>query len=288
MDRRTFYFIIDHIEEDEMDKALYMIRQNLPYSIERLEEYITTNKDEIDLAKYLNVFQVAVSECYPEFIVSYLSKDYVNLGTIFAHCNSFLYGTSFFKVRDSLNNFCHKVAYRIKQKAKESNSAIVNIKLLNEELTNQFILDFPHEYDVCISENIDSQTISQYSLGILYILVSELLEWPIYGLTQDNSLKLVYAMPYCTDSELVCEEDIQYYLLPGNKDLIYSLLDVKLYAFICEEAVGIKKILPNNNKVILYHWMHQLFSGDRTNRINQKLSAKYQQICELSLEFEPF
>ena len=96
---------------------------------------------------------------------------------------------------------------------------------------------------------------------------------------------LCYTENYCTHSELVSENDILYYIVLGEKDIVYTLEDLKLLALIQEETLEIKSILPQSSQRIIEVWVEHISQGDFDAKTKYNLSSIYQQIFSHAEEF---
>ena len=83
---------------------------------------------------------------------------------------------------------------------------------------------------------------------------------------------------------LFLEEDILYYLVIGEKDLIYTLDDLKLLAMLQDETLELRSILPSSNHKLAENWLGHLSQCNFDNKTQHHLSSIYQQIFSLAEE----
>jgi hypothetical protein len=128
--------------------------------------------------------------------------------------------------------------------------------------------------------------ISQYTLSIIYLIIAEKLNLPIFGIPFEDKLVLCYTESYCTHNELVFEDDILNYIVIGEHDLVYTPVDLQLYAMLLEQEIDLKSKLPHSNQSIIQNWLKHLVGKEFDAKTRQNLSSKFQQILSPISEFE--
>jgi hypothetical protein len=214
-----------------------------------------------------------------------LRKDFLSLEHIFGLLTAYIFDKEPFDVNRQLDTYTNQLIKRLNKKILENGNPEAIIEEIHYKITQSLLIDnaFLGHYD--FTEVAHQHIISQYSLGILVLIIAEKLELPIYGLPFSDKLVLCYTQDYCTHSELVTENDILYYIVIGEKDIIYTLEDLKLLALMQEETLELHKTLPKSTHKIIEGWLLHLSQGDFDAKTKYNLSSIYQQIFSLTEEF---
>ena len=84
---------------------------------------------------------------------------------------------------------------------------------------------------------------------------------------------------------MVDENDLLYYIVIGEIDIIYTLEDLKLLALIQEETMNSEMILPKSSQKIMETWLAHLSKNNFDIKTKSYLSSIYQQIFSFAEEF---
>ncbi len=288
MKPRDFKFILTLIEDKELESAAYLLRENSPISFILLEKAILEDKNILYKNDYLIMLTDALTGIQAEHLHLLLSKDFEPIERLFIHSNSYLYNQDFSLLFSNYHRFISKLVKDIGKLDVDSMEPAEIIELLHNKLTQRFMIDTLGDDVSSLLNIMENQSISQYSLGILYLIVAEKLELPIFGLPFQDKLILTYTKPYCHHNEQVYENDILYYIIPGERDLIYTPLDMELYAMMYEQTISLENKLPKSNATIMNQWMNHIIHETKDIRRKNALSIKYQQILEVATQFESF
>jgi hypothetical protein len=286
LNSRTFKKIYRQLQEEEgYASAIYAIRENMPNSLELFHYELKTESD-IEVKNTLaGTYNDLIQKQFPSILQMLLRKDFLSLEQIFGHLTAFIFDKVPFDVNQQLDTYTNQLIKRLNKKILENGNPEAIIEEIHYKITQSLLIDnaFLGHYD--FTEVAHQHIISQYSLGILVLIIAEKLELPIYGLPFSDKLVLCYTQDYCTHSELVTENDILYYIVIGEKDIIYTLEDLKLLALIQEETLELHKTLPKSTHKIIEGWLQHLSQGDFDAKTKYNLSSIYQQIFSLTEEF---
>jgi hypothetical protein len=283
---RTFRKIYLQLQEKETQSlAIYSINEHLPSSLEFFQLELKNERDLVTKSELSSIYNKIIQDKYSSVIQSFLRKDYLCLETIFALVSAYIFEVKPSESIANLENYTNQLIKRLNKKTLESGNPEEIINEINYKITQSLILDNSFLGHYNFSEVPNQHIVSQYTLGILILILAEKLQLPIFGLPFSDKLVLCYTENYCTDSELVNEDDIVYYIVIGEKDIIYTLEDLKLLSLLQEETLELKAILPQSSQRIIESWMDHLNQGDFDPKTKFNLSSIYQQIFSLAEEF---
>lgn len=283
---RTFKKIYRQLQEKEMQSlSIFSLYEDMPVSFEFFLQELRQELDPNSKKEMIELYNQLIKEKHTVLIQALLRKDFLNLELIFSHLTAFVFKKEPYEVAQHIDGYLSQIHMRLNKSTLESGSAEDILKEIHDKITQSFIIDnsFLGYYD--ITEVKHQHIISQYTLSMLILLLAERIELPIFGLPFSDKLVLCYAQNYCSHSELVGEEDILYYLVVGEKDLIYTLEDLKLLALLQDEILELKSILPSSNHKIAENWLEHLSQNSFDSKTQFHLSSIYQQIFSLSEEF---
>jgi hypothetical protein len=224
----------------------------------------------------------------PNLLSIYFQKEFVSLERLFLHSNAFLYNMDYLALSQSLHRYLTKTLKELKKQNISELEPEKMMELLNATVTKRFIIENISDNSSSLSHILDYQSISAYSLAIVHLIIAERLQLPIFGLPFEDRLVLVYTSPFCTHNESVYEEDILYYNIVGERDINYTPLDLELLSMLNNTTLSLAKKLPKSNSVILQKWIGYVLNEISDISQKKSLSRKYQQICELTSQFESF
>lgn len=272
-------------DKESYSYASFLVVENLPCSIEYFFEELNRETDKNIKTHLVATYNQFVADNHILTIQSFLKKDYLSLPQVFALLTSFVFQKEPYAVHRSLIALCDRLIKRLDKNILENGSPTDIIAEFNHKITQSLVLDngFLGYYD--FTEVSDQHIISEYTYAIIFLIIAEKLNLPIYGLPFDDKLVLCYTENYCTHSELVSQDDILHYIVLGEKDLIYNLNDIKLLAYLHEEQLRVGMTLPRSTQKVMEGWLTNLCQSDFDSKTTLYLSSIYQQIFELAEEF---
>lgn len=122
-----------------------------------------------------------------------------------------------------------------------------------------FDLDSNKPNHFCINEVIDSRSGNNYSLGILYQILCEMLDIPVYMIQLPRQCMLAYfdTLSDFYDLEKTPVKKIQFYIDPSSGS-VFTQQDVNAYLSKYKLATDANTYLPLSNKDLLCHTMEAL------------------------------
>ena len=239
--------------------------------------------DDKKAKNYLKVYHSVLRDDYSNILAANLQANFIDIERLFLHLNCFFFGADFFESKRSLDRFLNPITTKLTKSLIGNQKSEEVLGLFHEYIAGRFIIDAtPHS--VGFISGIEQQTLSQFEVSILYLIVARRLDIPVFGLPLDDKMVLCYAKKHCFHDECVFEEDVLNYLIVGEKDIIYAPLDLILLSMMNEEPLLINNKLPRSNAYILNSYMDNLVSIQEDAKYRDLLSSKYQQIQLLSTE----
>ncbi len=271
-------------EKDTQSMAIFSLYEDMPVSFELFLQELKKETDLKSKMEMIMLYNQLTKENQTALIQGLIRKDFLSLELIFGHLIAFVFQKEPYDVAQHLDTYLSQILKRLDKTIIEAGNSEAILKEINYKITQNFIIDnsFLGYYDV--TEVKYQHIISQYTLSILIILLAERIELPIFGLPYSDKLVLCYAQSYCSHSELVREDDILYYLVIGEKDLIYTLDDLKLLAMLQDETLELRSILPSSNHKLAESWIEHLSQCNFDTKTQNHLSSIYQQIFSLAEE----
>nr|MCU0328874.1 hypothetical protein [Chitinophagales bacterium] len=154
-----------------------------------------------------------------------------------------------------------------------------NYKILNEFLAEKFsinlLADNFLEYD--LHYVLFTKTTNLYFLTLIYLMVAEKLNLPIYGLPLKEKIVLLYCHTHCGHAEMVYEDCIDFYFTPGIYGSVYTLDDLKMFALANNKEITLEETLPKDNSAIINHWLRMMSKSLSLLSSDSKLYISYQQ-----------
>ena len=129
--------------------------------------------------------------------------------------------------------------------------------------------------DFCINQVVDSKKGSAVSIGILYQVLANELNLPVYGVTLTRHFVLAFCKRTLLDfsEEENNEREIMFYVNPINKGSIFSRNEIKDYLEKMNVAPEPKYFLPADNLAIIkemLNYLIELYSQqNRENRVDE-------------------
>jgi len=125
---------------------------------------------------------------------------------------------------------------------------------------------------------------NHFSIGLLYLVLCQQLDLPVYGVRLNTHFILVRTKDYITDFEDVenNKEEILFYLNPYNKGLAFSDREIKNYLQKIDLEITDKYFLPASNKDIIKEYIQYLMRLHDKPSDQWKLDdlRKLEQLCE--------
>ena len=137
--------------------------------------------------------------------------------------------------------------------------------------------------DFCINQVVESKKGSAVAIGILYQVLANELNLPVYGVTLTRHYILAFCKRTLLDfsEEENNEREIMFYVNPINKGSIFSRNEIKDYLGKMNVTQEPKYFLPANNLAIVKELLHNLVElygqQNRENRVAE-LQALMQMI----------
>ena len=283
MKNQSIVPILDLIDERKIDSAIYLLRDSHYSVLSLLENTILMEYDSKKAKNYLKTYHSVLNEDYSNILAANLKANFIDIERLFLHLNCFFFGAYFFDSKRSLDRFLAPITSKLNKSLTGIQKSEEVINLFHEHIAGRFIIDAtPHSAGFI--SGIEQQTLSQFELSILYMIVARRLDLPFFGLPLEDKMVLCYAKKHCFHDECVFEEDVLNYVIVGEKDIIYTPLDLILLSMIHEEPLLINNKLPRSNTYILNSYMENLITMQRDAKYRDLLSSKYQQIQLLSTE----
>lgn len=283
---RNFTRIYSQLQDDDTKSmAMTCIIEHMPTSLEYFYNELIKEDDLYQREQMVKLYNHTIQTRYAFIIQQLLSKDYLSLENIFSHVTSFIFHKEPYSVQNQLQNYAQLLSQRLDKKIIANGNPKEILAEINFKITQSLLLDNSSIGHYDFTEVPNQHIVSQYTLAILILIVAEKLQIPIFGIPFSDKLVLCYTASYCLHNELVTENDILYYAVIGEKDLIYTLEDLKLLAIIQEETLELKAILPHSTERIVEKWLEHLTNASFDAKTRKNLSSIYQQIFSLTEEF---
>ncbi len=129
--------------------------------------------------------------------------------------------------------------------------------------------------DFCINQVVDSKKGSAISIGILYQVLANELNLPVYGVTLTRHFILAFCKRTLLDfsEEENNEREIMFYVNPINKGSIFSRNEIKDYLEKMNVTAEPKYFLPADNLSIIKEMLNYLIElygqQNRENRVDE-------------------
>lgn len=281
-----FKYIYEQLKQDPSnEEAMVQLYDNLPLSLDYLK--LQLDKEAKGEAKQalIALYNEITAQNYPTIIDRLLRRGFVNQTELFAHFSAYIYEKTSYEVQAMLDNVIQRWIKRLDKKILESGEPQKIIEEINTKITSSYVIDdsFLSYYDY--TEMNQQGIVSQYSLAMLYLVLAESLNLPIFGIPFPDKLVLCYAREYCQYSEEVCQEDILCYIVIGEKDIIYTPHDLELYAALLDQSLKVVNTIPAHPEKIMKAWLNHLRKNPFQRKVKTRLSSIYQQIFARVEEF---
>ena len=101
---------------------------------------------------------------------------------------------------------------------------------------------------------------NHFSIGLLYLVLCQQLDLPVYGVRLNTHFILVRTKDYITDFEDIenNKEEVLFYINPYNKGLAFSDREIKNYLQKLDIEANDKYFLPASNKDIIKEYIQYL------------------------------
>jgi len=158
-----------------------------------------------------------------------------------------------------------------------------NINIFNQVFYG--ILGFDGNYksksetaNYCINAVIERKYGNSISLGILYILLAQELELPVYGVNLYKHFILAYQKSFIFDYDIDNSADTIFYLNPMNKGVPFQRREIKDYLKASKVEEKEKYFLPASPKQVieelLFYLQHHFISKNETEKVQEILKLK--------------
>ena len=154
--------------------------------------------------------------------------------------------------------------------------------LLDSEISTYFIVENSDQWSLfALNHVFTTYKVNQITLSLIYLIIAQKTNIPIFGIPLDDRIVLCYTQPYCPIYELVTVEDVLFYFNPGIKDSIYSYYDILDYSSSNNLEIIDDNLLPKSNNLLIQQWMKKIELNSNSTHYNDKFSSCYQQVQNL-------
>lgn len=250
-----------HLLEDEQ---LYPIiksnfLQSIDSSIPLIEFALKQPRYEDKKNVLIRLYNDLHKEYSQQKIAYYSIKEYVSLKDLWHEMSLFLFDIEPMKIASIHSKLLGNLSQQIQSQISWKNTPKEILALFNYEFNTRFIVNDEEKVILNHLESIsNTHILNKYTLAILYLIVAESIDIPIFGLPFSDRIILCYAKEHCNHNEMVYEDDILFYFTPGIHGTIYTLSDLELYALSHGEVLNMVDKLPKSNQNIIQHWVHNL------------------------------
>jgi hypothetical protein len=287
LNQRSFQSLYNQLlDVSTSTSAIFLIKENAQQVLGYFKHELDLETSSKDKKQLVEIYNEIIGDQYPTLLNHYVEIDYIQTHQLLAHFTSYLLDYKSYESQVILDKFIQKLILKLDKKTLDSRVSKAIIDELNLKIAQSFIIDNTYVYHYNYNEASLSMNISQYTLGIIYLIIAEKLNLPIYGIPFEDKLVLCYVESYCSHNELVFEEDILYYIIIGEKDIVYTPQDLFLYAYLLEQDIDLKNRMPHSNQDIILKWAAHIVNSDFDLRTRHNLSSKYQQILSPISEIE--
>ena len=181
-------------------------------------------------------------------------------------------------IQDCIDKWALKVSDKIHYTSSSSEIYQIMDKYIAQSFVVEYNYSMSHD-DFC--QIFKTQKISEYALSVLYLMISEKLDLPIFGLPHKEKLLLCMAKSHCNNSELVYQEDIKFYFNPGPNGLLFTLQDLELIFKANDAQVAMREKLPKSNRIIVQNWLLKLHQENEILTKNEVLMPMFSEFIKM-------
>lgn len=118
----------------------------------------------------------------------------------------------------------------------------------------------------CLNHVMETRKGNSISLGILYQILANELDLPIYGVRLRNHYVLAFLKYHPDQLSELNERDILFYINPVNRGSIFSRQEIKEYLKKMDISEEEEYFLPSGNEAIIAELLHLLIENNSGNR----------------------
>ncbi len=121
-----------------------------------------------------------------------------------------------------------------------------------------------------INKIIETKKANPISLGIIYMIVTQSLKIPVYGINLPRNFILAYMGGMINDDKKNTESDVQFYLNPFNKGAVFTRREVEQFLSQINVEHDKKYFLPCDNITIIKRVLNNLiFSYEKSGEVGK-------------------
>jgi regulator of sirC expression with transglutaminase-like and TPR domain len=144
-------------------------------------------------------------------------------------------------------------------------SPLEQMNVINQSLFSQYQFTGLQQTDdelryAYINNMLDAFKGNHFSVGLLYLILCQHLDMPVYGVLLSTHFILARMKDDITDFQADNKEDILFYINPYNKGLAFSEREIKGYLSKLEIPTDEKYFTPASNKAVLAEYIRHLIS----------------------------
>jgi regulator of sirC expression with transglutaminase-like and TPR domain len=111
-------------------------------------------------------------------------------------------------------------------------------------------------------------------MGILYLIIGQFLELPLFGVNLPGHLILSYVNDRfkLKDKKKYNSADVMFYVNPFNNGAVFTKSEIELYIKQLKISPKEKYYLPSNNISIIKRYLKELEKLYKLNKLDSKLS----------------
>lgn len=276
LDNSLFQKFIEYLVDEDCGSALKILSlfEEIDDFFDEFSSYIIEHNLP---KKHIDFYNEIKKQELHNILSNRISKPYCELEKLYIDASTYLFDLSPFETERRFSSYLSRCERLILSSSLE--------KSLQKSMTFELIQE--NKRIECNNPNsfISSQMISSYSLGILFLILSEKRNEPIFGLPLDEKLVLMITDDHCHHNEMVYEDNIHYYISLAEKNIIYEPRDLYLLALLEDRDIDINFITPKSNATIITNWIEHVLSYKSPQKIKKDLSIKYQQLSLNTVNF---
>ncbi len=193
--------------------------------------------------------------------------------------NDLIFGKNEFQNNE---RFFEDLCQHIKSQITWQTSPVEIYNIFNKSIAELFIIEYTESlFTYNFNAIISSRKINLNALALLYLMVAERIDLPIFGMPVHDKLLLCLTKEHCYHNEMVYEDDIIFYFTPSENGVVYTIEDLEFIAEKNDLSLDINSKLPKGNNSIAQHWLFRIELLQKMPNTSQKLSIYFQQILEL-------
>ena len=161
----------------------------------------------------------------------------------------------------------------------ENLTALEKIKVLNHIFYTVHQYESPKVADETLSpfflsHLLKNKTGNPTSMGILYLIIGQFLELPLFGVNLPGHLILSYVNDRfkLKDKKKYNSADVMFYVNPFNNGAVFTKSEIELYIKQLKISPKEKYYLPSDNISIIKRYLKELEKLYKLNKLDSKLS----------------